>query len=263
MNLVVNAKDAMPGGGRLTVKTRTVQLDQPLLRETATVPPGSYVCLSVTDTGCGMDAALQARIFEPFFTTKGEGGTGLGLATTYGIVKQSRGYLWVCSAPGEGSTFEIWLPTTQQKALRPSGSQAPAQFRQTATVLLVEDELPVREIARECLQAVGIAVIEARSPADALRIAGSHPGKIDLLLTDIVMPEMRGNELAERLREQQPDLKVLFMSGYAYDASLAKVPRSEDTGFLQKPFSIAGLYSSVSELLGANGPQLRKAVVGR
>lgn len=251
MNLVVNARDAMSEGGRLTVKSRSIQLSEPYERDNATVPAGDYTCISVVDTGCGMDAGLQSHIFEPFFTTKGERGTGLGLSTTYGIIKQSRGYIWVSSNPGAGSTFEVWLPTTTQKVIRSANHKITAQLKQSATVLLVEDELPVREVARECLEAVGVTVIEAQGPVEAIRMADSHIGRIDLLLTDIVMPEMRGNELAERLREKQPDLKVLFMSGYAYDSALSKVPKSDDTSFLQKPFSIAGLYSRVSELLNA------------
>ncbi len=249
MNLVVNARDAMAEGGRLTVKSRSVHLKEPSERDNATVPAGDYTCISVVDTGCGMEPSLQSHIFEPFFTTKGERGTGLGLSTTYGIVKQSRGFIWVTSSPGEGSTFEVWLPTTTQKAIRTAHPRLATRIQQAATVLLVEDELPVREVAKECLEAVGVTVIEAQGPAEAIRMADTHVGRIDLLLTDIVMPEMRGNELAERLREKQPGLKVLFMSGYAYDSSMSKVPKSDDTSFLQKPFSIAGLYSRVSELL--------------
>ena len=255
MNLVVNARDAMTAGGQLTLKSHSVHLTEPYVRDSATVPVGEYTSISVIDTGCGMDAGLQSHIFEPFFTTKGERGTGLGLSTTYGIVKQSRGYIWVTSCPGEGSTFEIWLPNTTQKALRPATPRLSAHMNQPATVLLVEDELPVREVARECLEAVGVTVIEAQGPAEAIRMANAHIGRIDLLLTDIVMPEMRGNELAERLRETQPGLKVLFMSGYAYDSALSKVPKSDDTSFLQKPFSIAGLYSRVSELLNSKRPE--------
>jgi PAS domain S-box-containing protein len=251
MNLVVNARDAMPSGGRLLLKSRAIELDEPFTRDDTTVAAGNYTSISVVDTGCGMDSSLQAHIFEPFFTTKGERGTGLGLATTYGIVKQSHGYIWVNSAPGAGSTFEVWLPTTTQKVARTAHSRGLAQPCQPATVLLVEDELPVREVARECLEAAGITVLEAQSPAEAMQVAGSHLGQIDLLLTDVVMPEMRGNELADRLRQQQPNLKVLFMSGYAYDSAISKVSTTENTGFLQKPFSIAGLHSRVSELLNA------------
>jgi PAS domain S-box-containing protein len=251
MNLVANARDAMPLGGRIELSTRALHLPAETWRENVAVPSGNYVNLAVSDTGSGMDAETQARVFEPFFTTKVEG-TGLGLSTTYGIVKQSRGFIWVTSVPQQGTTFEIWLPRTLQPASRPAAAQPPPRLDRSATVLLVEDECAVREVARECLEAFGMTVLEAESPAEALTLAKSREDGIDLLFTDVVMPDMRGNELADRLRQQHPQLKVLFMSGYAYDFAIANTPESECTGFLQKPFSISSLRARISELLGVS-----------
>jgi PAS domain S-box-containing protein len=249
MNLVTNARDAMPMGGNVELKTYALELPVETVRENVTVPAGTYVSLVVSDSGSGMDAETQARIFEPFFTTKSEG-TGLGLSTTYGIVKQSRGFIWVSSAPQRGATFEIWLPRTMERCRPPAPPHPAPRLTRSATVLLVEDERAVREVARECLETLGMTVLEARSAVEALTLAQAHAGRFDLLLTDIVMPDMRGHELADRLRQQHPELKVLFMSGYSYDFAIRNMPHSERTGFLQKPFSISSLHARVSELLG-------------
>jgi PAS domain S-box-containing protein len=253
MNLVVNARDALPNGGRIEIKTHIVRVPAEMVRDNTVVPVGIYASLVVSDSGCGMDAETQARVFEPFFTTKREG-TGLGLSTAYGIIKQSRGYIWVTSAPGQGATFEIWLPRTRGNSQQAVRKQPPPRLDRTATVLLVEDEAAVREAARECLETLGLSVIATQNAAEAIQVAHSRNGAIDLLLTDIVMPEMRGNELADRLRQQYPSLRILFMSGYAYDFAIANMPQSDHTGFLQKPFSLATLRARVSELLGPSPP---------
>ncbi len=252
MNLAINARDAMPKGGTLTIETKDVQLDEAYAREHLVVgPAGSYVMLAVSDTGVGMSAETKSHIFEPFFTTKGKGkGTGLGLATVYGIVKQSGGYIWVYSEPGRGTTFKIYLPRVEGAA-RAAGTRRPSK-RPTAgseTVLLVEDEQSVRSLARRILQSNGYTVIEASGPEQALEATRHHEGPIHLLLTDVVMPEMSGPELASRLAKRQPDLKVLFMSGYTDDAIVRQGLVAEGGHFLQKPFAPEGLALKVREVL--------------
>ncbi|HEY7513995.1 MAG TPA: ATP-binding protein, partial [Vicinamibacteria bacterium] len=252
MNLVVNARDAMPEGGALVIETRNVQLDE----EWASGHPGSstgpHVMLSVNDSGVGMDAETQRHIFEPFFTTKELGrGTGLGLATVYGIVKQSGGYITVESTVGKGTTFRIFLPRVEEKppkAEAVASASAPARGRET--ILLVEDEDVVRELAREALQEGGYNVLEARHPGEALLVAErQRQDGLDLLLTDVVMPHMSGPQLAERLREHQPDLRVLFMSGYTDDAALRHGVLRSEVFFLQKPFTPEVLARRVRETL--------------
>ncbi len=216
--------------------------------------PGRYVVLAVTDTGHGMDAATRAQIFEPFFTTKEVGkGTGLGLATVYGIVKQSGGYIDVESEPGRGASFRVYLPRVEEavavpEAARPSG----ARQRGSETILLVEDDESLRTLAREILTVQGYTVLEAAAPRDALRIQETHPGRIDLLLTDVVMPEMNGRQLADRLTVARPDLAVLFMSGYTGAALGGRGEIAEFSGqLLQKPFTPDGLNRRVREVLDA------------
>ncbi len=253
VNLVVNARDAIPAGGRVTIATANLQLQAADGARGNGVRPGAYVTLSVSDTGAGMDVPTQARIFEPFFTTKAAGkGTGLGLSTVYGIVEQSGGHIAVESAPGQGATFTIFLPRhagAGAGAARPGQPDRRSLPSGTETLLLVEDEAAVRASARRLLERQGYTVIEARHGADALRIveSGDHP--IDLVLTDLVMPEMGGRELVERLRARQPSLKVLFMSGYSERAVTVDGIMPAGTGFMEKPFTIEQLTRRTREIL--------------
>jgi signal transduction histidine kinase/CheY-like chemotaxis protein len=250
LNLAVNASDAMPRGGKLVIETKNVVVDPQAVKSRPTVEPGLYVMLAVTDTGVGMSDETKARIFEPFFTTKESGkGTGLGLATVYGVVKQSGGFIWVDSTPGSGSRFEVYLPRVEQDITpNPSEEPAPAKARAAGTVLLAEDEEAVRMLAFEFLTAAGYRVYVASDGERALQIAENLKEPIHALVTDVVMPKMRGPELAKRLRVTRPDLKVVFMSGY-----LEQTDGGEDfTGsasFLQKPFSKDVLVRQVSASL--------------
>jgi two-component system cell cycle sensor histidine kinase/response regulator CckA len=250
VNLVVNARDAMPAGGRVTIATANVRLDALRGTGTGALNPGDYVVLSVGDSGVGMDQATQARIFEPFFTTKELGrGTGLGLSTVFGIVQQSGGEVTVESAPGQGATFRVYLPRhvgPASAAPRPDRRALPGG---SETLLLVEDEAAVRASARRLLERYGYTILEARHGADALRIFEANEARIDLVLTDIVMPEMGGRELVERLRAYRPGLKVLFMSGYTEQAITADGVMPPGTGFLEKPFTIDGLMRRLREVL--------------
>jgi CheY-like chemotaxis protein len=252
VNLVVNARDAMPWGGRLHIRTANSHMDIDSPDRANGVRPGDYVTLAVRDTGVGMDVPTQARIFEPFFTTKESGkGTGLGLSTVYGIVEQSGGHIAVESAPGQGATFTIYLP----RYLGPSEAAAGSRFdRRTLpggdeTLLLVEDEAAVRSSARRLLERHGYTVLEARHGADALRIVEENAHRIDLVLTDLVMPEMGGRELVERLRARHPRLKVLYMSGYSDKAITPDGILPPGTGFVEKPFSVDQLMQRLREIL--------------
>jgi CheY-like chemotaxis protein len=237
VNLAVNARDAMPTGGRLTIETANVELDASYAVTHVAIKPGPYVMLAVSDTGEGMDASTRARVFEPFFTTREQGkGSGLGLATVYGMVKQSGGYIWVYSEPGHGTSFKIYLPPTGARALAPATPQDPATAPAWETVLLVEDEDAVRALAREVLRRHGYMVLEARHGVDALRVAERHGDDIHLLITDVVMPHMSGRELSERLLSVRPTTKTLFMSGYT-DHALLPEDLAPGAEFLQKPFT--------------------------
>ena len=255
LNLAVNARDAMPEGGRLTIETANVELDKASSHPPAVLSPGKYVMLAVTDNGCGMDADTQAHIFEPFFTTKEKGkGTGLGLATVYGIVKQSGGYVWVYSEPGRGTSFKVYLPRIEdEQTVRGRDRQADARAlpRGSETVLLVEDEKGVRELAREYLELTGYTVIEAEDGHTALELAAMHVGTIHLLMTDVVMPGISGRELAGRVKSLRPDMKVLFMSGYADQAVVHHGILDTDAALLQKPFTMAALAAKLREILSA------------
>ncbi|MGH9432301.1 MAG: PAS domain S-box protein, partial [Terriglobia bacterium] len=262
MNLVVNGRDAMPRGGVLTVETESVEVDETAARRLGVaIMPGEYVVLAVTDQGCGMDAETQSHIFEPFFTTKEQGkGTGLGLATVYGIVKQSGGFIWVYSEPGQGSTFKVYLPAVRDAA--PAGRSMAPELRPAGgheTVLLVEDEDALRFMVREVLSAAGYNVLEATEGDEALKIARRHELPIDLMLTDVVMPRMNGHELAEKLECLHPETRVLFMSGYTGSAIVQHGILSSDELFIQKPFTPSSLMKKVRGILDASSkltPQL-------
>jgi PAS domain S-box-containing protein len=250
MNLTVNARDAMPQGGKLTIETANVELDETIQSVNPDVLPGAYALLAVSDTGCGMDAATKARIFEPFFTTKGPQGTGLGLATIWGIVKQSGGHIEVYTEVGVGTTFKIYLPRTAEQAetgLSRSGISKP--IRGTETILLVEDEERVRALTRLVLQSHGYTVLEAKNGGEALVMAQQHPGEIHLLVSDVVMPNMSGRQLVERLEVVRPALKVLYVSGYTDDAVVRHGIVDAKTPFLQKPFSPLAFARKVREVL--------------
>jgi PAS domain S-box-containing protein len=249
VNLAVNARDAMPAGGRLTVETANVDLDETYAVTHVTMRPGPYVMLAVGDTGEGMDAATRARVFEPFFTTKEQGkGSGLGLATVYGMVKQSGGYVWVYSEPGHGTIFKVYLPgagVTTVEADPPGDAETLAGWE---TVLLVEDEDAVRALARQVLRRHGYVVLEARHGVEALRVAERHPDDIHLLISDVVMPHMSGRELAQRLETVRPKMKMLFMSGYS-DHVLMQGDLAPPAAFLQKPFTPEALARNVRRIL--------------
>jgi two-component system, cell cycle sensor histidine kinase and response regulator CckA len=252
MNLAVNARDAMPKGGRLTIVTGNAELDETYARQHPAATPGSYVMLSVGDTGCGMDPETQTHIFEPFFTTKELGkGTGLGLATVYGVVKQSGGYVWVYSEVGRGSTFKIYLPRVGEgvTATRPSTADH-ENLRGWETVLLVEDAQPLRELARELLEDSGYTVLEAKGGAEAIEIAQQHQGAIHLLMTDVVMPGMDGPKVAECVSRICTGIKVLYASGYTDDAIVHHGVLDSGVALLQKPFTRESLTRKVREALG-------------
>jgi two-component system cell cycle sensor histidine kinase/response regulator CckA len=250
MNLAVNARDAMPSGGRLTIETGNAELDESYRSAHLAVRPGRYVMLAVTDTGMGMDAATQARIFEPFFTTKeAEKGTGLGLSTVFGIVKQSEGNIWVYSEPLRGTTFKIYLPRVDDVVEVQPPREAEAASGGSETILLVEDADSLRELGREILEEHGYKVIEASSGTIALETLERHTGSLDLILTDLVMSGMSGRELADQITRLRPGTKVLFMSGYTDDALGHHGVLESGTAFVEKPFTIDGLLRKVREVL--------------
>ena len=250
MNLVVNARDAMPKGGRLMIETANVEVDEHYAQIRPEVVPGHYAMTAVSDTGCGMDQALQARVFEPFFTTKEPGkGAGLGLATVYGIVKQSGGYIYVYSELGRGTTFKIYLPlTTEEPTAAPPSKLTPAPGG-TETVLLVEDEEGLRNLLNSTLEEKGYTVLSAVHGKEALHVAQKFMGRIDLLLTDVIMPEMGGRALAEQFAALHPDAKVLFMSGYTDDMVMRNGVLEADVEFLQKPYAMATLLHKIRAVL--------------
>jgi len=251
MNLVVNARDAMPKGGRLTVETADAELDAAYASEHVSVKPGRYVMLAVSDTGTGMSADTVAHIFEPFYTTKESGrGTGLGLSTVYGIVKQSEGYIWVYSEPGRGSTFKVYLPRVDEPAeVLPAGKAPVADQAGSETILLVEDQPQVRELAQMVLAGKGYSVIVAATAEEAERACAERDREIHLLLTDVIMPGVSGRELAKRLALRQPNLRVLYMSGYTFNVIAQGGMLEDGVAFLQKPFTPSTLAEKVREIL--------------
>jgi len=256
MNLAVNARDAMPTGGKLTMETADVFLDEDYAKLHLGVTPGPHVMFAMSDTGKGMDKRTQARVFEPFFTTKEKGkGTGLGLSTVFGIVKQSSGSIWLYSEPGHGTTVKVFLPSVQGPKDRSAPTDAPRILQGSETILLIEDDDQVRVVTGGILRRSGYQVIEARSALDALRTSENYAASIDLLLTDVVMPQLSGPELAKRLAPTRPNMKVLFMSGYT-DGSVVRHGLMEGTmAFLPKPITVASLTAKVREVLDAPAPQ--------
>ncbi|MGH9494942.1 MAG: PAS domain S-box protein [Candidatus Sulfotelmatobacter sp.] len=251
MNLVVNAKDAMPAGGKLIIQTQNIVVDETHRPEQQFIRPGNYVTLSVSDTGTGMDKETQSRIFEPFFTTKEKGkGTGLGLSTVYGIVKQSGGYVMVQSEQGRGTAFHIYLPQVDAAVEKQTVPAPSAALGGSETVLLVEDEESVRQLVRDTLAAKGYNVLEAESGEAGLAAAAGHQGKIDLVITDVVMPGMSGRDLVKQLALARPEARVLYLSGYTEDAIVSDGSIESGRAFLQKPFSLQNLSRKVREVLG-------------
>jgi two-component system, cell cycle sensor histidine kinase and response regulator CckA len=251
LNLAVNARDAMPKGGRLTIQARNVELDETDKEKHDPVVPGRYVLLAVEDTGCGMDLKTQARIFDPFFTTKELGkGTGLGLATVYGIVKQTGGYIWVYSEVSQGTVFRVYLPRTDQ-AVQPAEREKPEmrELRGSETILLAEDSESLREMAREYLESIGYTVLAAVSGERALQWAKEFAGPIHLLLTDVVMPEMSGPELANQLASLRPGVKIIFTSGYTDDAIARQGILDPTVAFIQKPYRPKALARKIRQVL--------------
>jgi CheY-like chemotaxis protein len=254
MNLACNARDAMPDGGKLTIQTSNIELDESYASQGS--KPGPHVMLSVTDTGCGMDEMTRARLFEPFFTTKETGkGTGLGLATVYGIVNQSGGSIWVRSEPGNGTTFSVYLP--RELSLKDTSSRL-AQIMPpvpgSENILVVEDEEGVRNLAKRILESAGYAVLTAANGNEALVICEQNPQALRLMLTDVIMPQMSGKQLADRAVQLCPKLRVLFMSGYTDDAIAHHGVLDARTAFIGKPFTAADLTRMVRKVLDETVP---------
>jgi CheY-like chemotaxis protein len=250
MNLAINARDAMPKGGKITFETTNVEIDEAYAQQHVPVKPGRYVMLSVRDTGTGMDLETQAQIFDPFFTTKDCGkGTGLGLSTVFGIVKQSGGTIGVYSEPGKGTAFKIHFPRCDKVPMLVEPIK-PKQLRGgTETILLVDDATPLRMLTKVILEQCGYTVLDSGEPAEALRIADGHEGPLPLMITDVVMPGFTGRVLAERLTVNRPETKVLFTSGYADDETAKYGMLGADNAFLEKPFTRDDLVRKVRELL--------------
>jgi CheY-like chemotaxis protein len=250
LNLSVNARDAMPGGGRLSISTRNVDLSQEQSVPHDGAMPGPYVMLTVTDTGVGMNEETQYKVFEPFFTTKQPGvGTGLGLATVYGIVKQAGGHIWLYSEPEQGTTFKIFFPRSTAREPAAQTVTEPVSLEGTESILLVEDDASIRGLASRILTSHGYGVISAGSGEEALEMLGSGEVETDLVITDIVLPGMNGRDTAMRLRDVAPKVKTLFMSGYTDDEIVRRGLVHDNAVFLSKPFSADGLLRKAREAL--------------
>ena len=250
MNLAVNAADAMPEGGRLSIETARANLDEAYAASHEDVKPGEYVMLAVSDTGYGMDDETREHLFEPFFSTKGEEGTGLGLATVYGIVKQHGGSIWFYSEPGIGTTFKVYLPVPEEPCVEESiGKKTATSLKGSQTILLVEDNEPVRQLALAILERQGYTVLVAENGAEALTVLAAHDAKVHLLLTDVIMPGINGRELFAKVAEKYPDLKVIYMSGYTDNMIAHSGVLDEGVQFVQKPFSVRTLAAKVREVL--------------
>jgi CheY-like chemotaxis protein len=258
MNLAVNSRDAMPTGGGLTIKTDNVLLDQSYPEKAEEVPPGRYVLLAVSDTGCGIDAETQKRIFEPFFTTKEPGkGTGLGLSTVYGIVKQSNGFIWLYSEPGQGTTFKIYFPAVDDNIQTANTMPRTVEQRMgVETILLVEDAASLRVLTKKILELSGYTVLAAGNLAEALKLAEECKWEIHLLLTDVVMPEGSGPDVAYALKGRCLDLKILYMSGYTGTAMVHQGILESGSQLLQKPYSPDSLREKVREVLDEPRPRI-------
>jgi len=250
MNLCVNAQDAMPDGGRMTLTTGLSEVDDATAASRPGTMAGTYVMLAVGDSGCGMDPTVQSQIFEPFFSTKGENGTGLGLSTVYGIVKQHGGNIWVDSRPGKGATFKVYLPVSGEAPLRKRvGVPTLDESKGSETLLVVEDSEPVRNLSQTVLEQQGYRLLVAANSAEALQLLASCGGPVDLILTDVVMPDMNGKDLFAIVRKKYPDVKVLYMSGYADEVIAHHGVLEPGVHFIQKPFSVSALAVSVREIL--------------
>jgi len=243
----------MPGGGKLIIETSNVEIDEEYSSSHADTKPGAYVMIAVSDTGAGMTREVKEKLFEPFFTTKEKGkGTGLGLPSVYGIVKQSGGFVWVYSEPGHGTTFKVYLPRSEE--VHTSAHPTPSRNRPVGaeTILLVEDDDEVRNVATRILRQNGYRVLEAANGAEALRVCDAEKIAVDLIVTDIVMPEMGGTELAGRLRKTQPDARILFTSGYTEDAAVRQRFLAPGEAFIAKPFTPASLARKAREILDSS-----------
>lgn len=251
MNLAINARDAMPDGGKLIIEPANLEIDEAYCKQRPSVTPGAYVMLSVSDTGTGIDKSTMDKIFEPFFTTKERGkGTGLGLATVYGIVKQSGGHIWVYSEPGMGTTFKIYLPRTEEKSKAAVVTETkPRAIRGTETVLVVEDQRLLRKVVQTMLEQDGYRVLTAENPEEGLEAAKAHEGAIELLITDVILPGMNGKAFAEELKKTRPGTKVLFVSGYTENVVTLTGQLDAEISFLQKPFNYEVLGKKVREIL--------------
>ena len=251
VNLVINARDAMPNGGQLVIETKNVTLDEAYVKRRPLVQPGPYVLLAISDTGTGMDENTQARIFEPFFTTKEKGkGTGLGLATVYGIIKQSGGFIWVYSEKGHGSTFKIYLPRVDEVSVHETSPvSADQSLRGSETILVVDDESDVRSLVSEMLRFYGYKVMEAPNASNALLIMERYQNDVDLVLTDIVMPQMNGFELVDKISPMYPALKIVFMSGFTDTVTADHPQLDKEKNFVQKPFSANVLIQKIRDVL--------------
>jgi two-component system cell cycle sensor histidine kinase/response regulator CckA len=253
LNLVLNARDAMPDGGTITIETADVDLDEGYVSSHFSVKPGPYAMLCVSDTGIGMDAETKSHLFEPFFTTKESGkGTGLGLSTVYGIVKQNEGNIWVYSEPGKGSTFKVYLPRNCGDVVPAARRQIPSEVATgTETILAIDDEEMIRNILKILLEEGGYTVLLAKDGEEADKICAAHAGEIHLLLTDVVLPKMNGREVARHLTARRPQLRVLYMSGYTANAIAHHGVLDSDVAFLPKPFEPTALLRKIREVLDA------------